>query len=190
VGGCCRLIEELCHIKAHRTGSPREARDLFGACHRHHVLYDADPAYIGLLGWSPEGRPIFFNRRMESIHPVPRPTRETTDGMLRPFVPPENVAAIETPAAAAPPPPSAVVATAIESPPPPAVVATAIESPPAAATQPRWPDAVRDAAAPAGPSVERRGPRQPPPAWVPRPGESLHHRRPRPSRIRARARSP
>jgi hypothetical protein len=74
VGGCMRPIEHLCHIEPHAQGSGREVRDLFGGCALHHKLYDA--RRLRFLEWNPDGRPVFYNRRMETVHPVPRDRRE------------------------------------------------------------------------------------------------------------------
>ena len=57
VPGCDRPATEKAHVRPHEMGSGREKRDLFGACHDHHVLYDS--GYLRITGWTADGKPIF-----------------------------------------------------------------------------------------------------------------------------------
>jgi hypothetical protein len=101
------------------------------------VLFDSKPPYLRFLEWTKDGRPVFFNRRHESIHPVPKPVRdvEAPEEWLLRFVDPAESG----------------TTTPSEAPPPVAETAPRRASPPVEFPRPRgasaWPDAVHRAAA-------------------------------------------
>ncbi len=80
VPGCEHPATEKAHVRPHEMGSGREKRDLFGACHNHHTLYDA--GLLRIVGWTAEGKPVFKKgkgppRVEEGATRPPRPTRES-----------------------------------------------------------------------------------------------------------------
>ncbi len=72
VGQCDRPAVELCHIRPHRDGSPREKEDLFGGCYGHHTTFDL--GWLVHAGWSATQLPRFaVSATGEILEPKPRP---------------------------------------------------------------------------------------------------------------------
>ena len=67
--GCTHRVYLVhAHIRPHREGSAREARDLLRLCQTHHTQFDAD--WLFLAGWRLENRierPVFVNARGEEL---------------------------------------------------------------------------------------------------------------------------
>jgi hypothetical protein len=78
VPGCARVATERAHVRPHEHGSGREARDLWNACHPHHVLYDA--GVLRIVGWTSEGKPRFALRDGRPKRARPGTPREAEGG--------------------------------------------------------------------------------------------------------------